>query len=243
VPSVYDNLGVAISMSSSVVPESNLDFKRILARARAVLFDFDGVIADTEQYQAKSYAKILADYGIDFSIDDFKPYVGKPETEIYTMLERHYGIVIDVSKASRSRPDYVFDAMISANLQPYPYVSPTLKYLNHHGVPAYILSANNANTIRRLLAHWSMESKFARIYTVFDFSDPLTKIELIDIAPALVGRPAEQLVIIEDSPTAIEAANRLGMLTVGVLSSMNPETDLEAHVVIDPASYLGEDLQ
>jgi beta-phosphoglucomutase-like phosphatase (HAD superfamily) len=229
-------------MCSDTVPESHLTLKHILPRVKAVLFDFDGVIADTEQYQAKSYAKILADYGIDFGIDDFKPYVGKPETEIYAMLERRYGIVIDVSKVSGSRANYVLEDMISGNLQPYPYVSPTLMYLNHLGLPAYILSANNADTIRRLLARWSMESKFVHIYTVFDFSVPLTKVELINIAPSLVGYPAEQLAIVEDSPTAIEAANQLGMLTVGVLSSLNRGTALEAHVVIDPTSYLGEDL-
>jgi beta-phosphoglucomutase len=230
-------------MSPNTAAESHSSLKLALSKAQAVLFDFDGVIADTEQYQAKSYAKLLADYGINFTKDDFKHYVGNSEMEIYSMLKRRYNIPIDVLKANKSRADYLITSMVSDNLRPYPYISPVLAYLNRLGSPAYILSANNLSTIQRLLRHWSLEACFAQIYTVFDFSDALTKAQLIEMAPRLTGYSAEELTIFEDSRAAIETANRMGMVTVGVLSSIGPVADLAADIVIDPMSYLGDDLQ
>jgi beta-phosphoglucomutase len=221
---------------------SHHSFATLLREVDAVLFDFDGVIADTERYQAESYAHLLVGHGINFSVDDFKPYVGKSETQIYQMFKRRYGVALDTPENRKKRMDYAIEAMITGGLQPYPFVGVVLAYLERLGHSSFIVSSNNAPTIRKLLSNWSLDGRFEGVYTTFDFGSTITKDRLIAMAPQLVGHGPGNLVIFEDSKASIEAARQIGMHTVGVINSMNTGTNIDADFIIDAASYLGEDL-
>jgi HAD superfamily hydrolase (TIGR01509 family) len=208
----------------------------LLRTVAAALFDFDGVIADTEPCQAKSYTALLADHGIDFTVEDFERYVGTSELAIYEELERTYGIELDVDQVRPKRAKYLIDAILTTGLQPYPYVYRVLARLEELGSPAFVVSSNAASTIRPLLDHWALEKRFERILTVFDFDKPVSKPELVNAAPLLVGYDPQQLILFEDSPVAIAAGRKLKMRTVGVINSLNPEPPMDADLVIDAAN-------
>lgn len=50
---------------------------------KAVIFDMDGLLLDSEMISYKCYKKVLEDYGYPFTLDDYiKDYPGKPLAEI-----------------------------------------------------------------------------------------------------------------------------------------------------------------
>ena len=55
---------------------------------RAVIFDCDGVLVDTEYLKFLAWQEALASYNVDFSIEEYMPLVGHSSKNIFSMIER-----------------------------------------------------------------------------------------------------------------------------------------------------------
>ena len=57
-----------------------------------IIFDFDGVVADSEVLVGKAFCKYLKDYNIDFSEKEFSTYAGKKTVEVVSELSSKFNI-------------------------------------------------------------------------------------------------------------------------------------------------------
>jgi HAD superfamily hydrolase (TIGR01509 family) len=57
-------------------------------KARVVIFDCDGVLVDTENLKFLAWQEALANYNVDFSIEEYMPLVGHSSKNILTMIEQ-----------------------------------------------------------------------------------------------------------------------------------------------------------
>lgn len=65
---------------------------------RGVLFDMDGVLADSEEYICRAAIMMFAELGYTVEPDDFKPFVGTGENRYVGGVAEKYGIDVDIEK-------------------------------------------------------------------------------------------------------------------------------------------------
>ena len=213
--------------------EAITDAQNLIDRTQAAIFDFDGVIADTEYFHSLAYVQLLKDYDIAFDSAAFGRYIGKNEHQIYGMLEEDFGITINHEAAMASRLQYYMQLVMDHDLQPYPFIPYLLDYLQAQEKPIYILSSQKPAILRALLVHWSLLERFTSICTVYDSEERTTKTQLLEGCQSFTGHEMAEVVLFEDSPEVFLVAKRLGLHTVGIIHGLNMGSEMEAEVTIN----------
>jgi beta-phosphoglucomutase-like phosphatase (HAD superfamily) len=184
-----------------------------------VIWDFDGVLADTEPFHERAYRAALAHLGVNVRDDFFRDLIGRSEEDIWHVLRQRYGLPADMLGRFREERTRRYLDMVRTSLHPAPYVRPLLATTSRLSTPSVIVSAGRLFVIEGLLARWGLTGCFAEIH-----ARPAT-------GPAAVPKPRRlemlagscpgTVLLIEDSPRYLELGRRLGMTTVAVDHSLN----------------------
>lgn len=181
----------------------------------AVLFDFDGVIVDSEtQYtvfwneQGRKFHPEIADFGLLIK--------GQTLTQIY---ERYFAHQEAVQREITAALD-AFETRMSFDY--IPGVETFLHELREQGIPSAIVTSSNdkkmANAYR---AHPELQTSVDRILTADHFTHSKPHPECFLLGAETLGLAPAQCVVFEDSFHGLEAGNRAGMTVIG-LATTNP---------------------
>jgi beta-phosphoglucomutase-like phosphatase (HAD superfamily) len=197
-----------------------------LEAADTVVFDFDGVLADTEPVHLESYRELIADVGGALDEDGFRGLIGRKERDIWpAVISRP--VDIDELVARRAA---IFLRLAAGELEPDPRVA----WMVQCGfAERIVLSSGNPLIVERLLDDWGIAGRFAEVRALGD--SPVSKLEeLRRIAAVRRSTGAWRGVLVEDSPAALAEGAALGMVTVGVVHSLNRRDDVAvADFVVD----------
>jgi phosphoglycolate phosphatase-like HAD superfamily hydrolase len=203
--------------------------ERALADSTTVAWDFDGVVASTEPFHARSYEQLLMQMGIaDFALD-FDRFVGSPESKIWDAIAVETGLRIDPVEARTERLRLYLSA-VEGVLEPYRFVRPLMTHIVEElGGRNIIISSQERDIIARLLERWSLTGL---IDDVRSGADPavVSKEELV----RAFSEEQPGGVIIEDSVAVAELCDRLGLAVVIVEQPYNFAALERAAAVIRP---------
>lgn len=125
------------------------------ARGGTVLWDFDGVIADSEPTHAESYRVLLTRAGQDPEPDFFRPMVGSSEPKIWGVLKEQGYVVADDIATLAARRMEVFLELARNVLRPSWLVVDLSEALD--GVARQVVVSNgNPLGVRTLLQAWNL---------------------------------------------------------------------------------------
>lgn len=202
-----------------------------MSMVKAVIFDFDGVITDSEILHFRAFNEILAQF--DFQIqkpDYYQKYLGLTDKDCYKTLiqEGHLPITVDQVPELVAQKKVVYKRLAESEGHIIEGVRPFLDLLNHHGIIKAICSGALEAEIRYTLSQAGLEDEFVTIVAADHVSvgkpDPegysLTLSQLRELDPTLT---ASQCIVIEDSHWGLEAAKDAGMNTIAVTNSYPAE--------------------
>jgi beta-phosphoglucomutase-like phosphatase (HAD superfamily) len=191
-----------------------------LEAADSVVYDFDGVLADTEPLHLRSYRALAADMGGAIDEERFRGLIGRKEREIWPAV---IGRPADIDELVEQRAR-IFLPMAEAELE----VDPRVAWMLSCGFSERILlSSGNPHVVGHLLDSWSIADRFTEVHALGD--SPVTKLEeLRRIADVRRAAGPWRGVLVEDSPAALAEGAALGMTAVGVVHSLNRREDVEA---------------
>jgi HAD superfamily hydrolase (TIGR01509 family) len=207
---------------------------------RAIIFDCDGVIADTEPLHMAAFQKVLLEEGIAVGKDEYySQYLAYDDRGCFTKVFADRGLPLDepllIDLIGR-KSDYL-DPVMRAHLQLFPGVADFIS-LAAQRYPLAIASGALRHEIEMVLEHGGVKHCFDVIISAEDVErgkphpDPFLK------AHSLLARtrrenvtPGECLVI-EDSIHGISAAHAAGMVCLAVTNSFDEAQLKEADLVI-----------
>lgn len=236
-----------------------------LTDARAILFDLDGVLTPTAEVHMRAWARlftpVLAAHGVaPYTDDDYFAHIdGKPRYDgVRSMLDAR-GIAlpegettdapeVDTVHGLGNRKDLAFTAEVDEHgVQPYPGSVAFLDAAEAAGLQVAVVTSSRNG--RRVLAAAGLSPRFAVVVDGIHAADhhlagkpsPATYLE----GAQLLGRTAQQCVVVEDAHSGV-AAGRAGgfLLTVGVDRGAGAASLLEhgADVVVDDLAELIDSL-
>lgn len=213
---------------------------------RAVVFDFDGVLVDSEPVHFRAMRESLLPEGITIETDEYAGcYMGYDDREaIRLALERH-GIG---GQPERVHEVAVRKAALYERLMPEVPFLPGARELARslaERMPVGIASGARRREIEAILRVAGLRDAFSAIVGAEDVRqgkphpEPyLTAMALL--APRAPGLRAEECVVFEDSVAGVAAARAAGMKVVGVTTS-NPVARLAAaHRVVASLEEVGD---
>lgn len=208
---------------------TNRSIPASLCAVETMLWDFDGVIADTEPCQARAYEIVLARYGVALAPGWFDGFVGTTERTIWSELVRRIDsgtALAGVDALMRERAaTYLAEA---AALTPSWFLDPLLS----RDVAHHIVSAGNHDAIATLLERWGLTARFSTIRASDSPTTPTGQPKLERLHASLVDRAPGACAVIEDGPAYLAHARALGAVTVGVQHTLNdPHRDVD--IVVD----------
>ena len=189
---------------------------------KAILFDMDGVLIDSEELMAKAGILALRDYGIDPVPEDFVPFVGCGEDKYIGGVAEKYGLTY--TQEMKARAYYYYGLHVEQEAFVPKEVHRVLTTLKERGYKmAVCTSADYAKVVHNLRAIGVEEGFFDAFVTGDRFKNLKPHPEIYLTGAKLAGAAPEECLVVEDAPSGIKAAHAGGMKAVGIASSFPEE--------------------
>jgi len=217
---------------------------------RAVIFDFDGVITDSEVLHLRAFNKVLARYNIEIKEEIYyKEYLGFTDLDCFKSVVEKSELGLDSEQIRKliKQKNQVFEELAATEATIFEGVPEFLQMLRDKGVPMAICSGAVLEEISLILEQSGLGHFFAEIVA----GDQITKGKpdpegfLLALERLNKGRQnpiaAGECVVIEDSHWGLEAGNAAGMHTIGITNTYNPGQLSMAEKIVAHLSELSID--
>lgn len=200
-------------------------------KIRAVIFDMDGVLVDSEALINAAAIAMFREMGLLVQPDDFLPFVGAGEDRYIGGVAEYYSFPLDVSAAKKRTYEIYLD-FLPAWLEVFPGVHSLISDCRQTGLLLAVASSADLIKVRANLETIGLPVAFWD--AVVTGEDVVHKKPAPDIFLSAAGklgvRPSE-CVVVEDSMNGIQAAKAAGMRCVAVATSFPADRLLEANVI------------
>lgn len=185
----------------------------------AVIFDFDGLVIDSETPIYDIWSEIYRDHGGTLTLDHWRHALGTHDGfDPYAELEHQTGVRLDRAVwVSRIRDEH----WRRCETEPLrPGVAARLLEARAGGLPAAVASSSSREWVGPWLTRHGLDGHLGAICTRDDVSRVKPAPDLFLLAAERLGVQPESCVVFEDTPNGIAAARSAGMWAVAVPSPM-----------------------
>lgn len=193
----------------------------------AVIFDFDGLIVDSETPEFEAHRQIFAEHGVELTPDEWRGEVGiwSATRNWFAKLAEITGRPVD-PVALREEKRRRFWQIIK--MEPMPGVRALLDELYAAGVPLALASSAEASWINKAIAQLNVIRYFQFIVTGDDVTHRKPHPEGYLLAAHRLGVEPARCVAVEDSQHGLTAAKAAGMKAVAIPNWLTAEHNLDA---------------
>lgn len=183
------------------------------ARYRAVVFDMDGVLTDSEPSFYAAVNDILARYGEHVSMDEYRPLIGAATAAMWSRVIalKHLPVTLDEIVEAYEAP---LMKRLSQPRPPLPHAPKLVGRLRTANVPVGLCTASYRRWVDAILDGAGLTGLF----------DAISCADLVEctkpdpapylLAARLLGAPPEACIAVEDSANGIMSARAAGMYVV-----------------------------
>jgi len=193
---------------------------------KAVLFDMDGVIVDTEPLHRKAYFLMFKDIGIHVTEQMYTRYTGQSTLNICKQLVGHFNLDTDpktLVAIKRKHFKYLFEN--DTSLQLLDGVLDLIKNYHDNGLTLVLASSASMPNINRIFERFNLDQYFVAKLSGADLKQSKPHPEIFIKAAKASGHPKKNCMVIEDSSNGIKAANDAGIFVVGYDSTHSTDQD------------------
>ncbi len=205
------------------MPESGLE---------AVIWDMDGVIADTAPYHLGAWQEIFRKRGVNFTEEDFRRHFGRRND---TIVRNTLGEDLppdEVDKIANEKEEN-YRRRVTAKAKPLPGAIELIKVLHEHGIKMAIASSAPMENIQLITRSLGIIDCFQSIVWGREVSEGKPSPQGFLLAARKLRVEPRNCVVIEDAVAGVAAAKRAGMKCVAVTNTHPRQSLKEANLVVD----------
>ena len=210
-----------------------------MEQKKAILFDMDGVLVNSEEWMAKSAIEALEHWGVHAVKEDFRPFVGAGEARFVGGVAEKYGVPYVVEMKALAYE--IYGRNVQGQGIACPNVKSTIERLKADGWLVAVCSS--ADEVKVRININAIEMAFEDFDVVLSGNSVERKKPFPDIflkAAEQLGVEPSACVVIEDAVNGIQAANAAGMRSIGITTFFTRERLLQENptFVIDDLSEI-----
>lgn len=203
---------------------------------KAVLFDMDGVIVDTEPLHRKAYFKTFNDLGITVSEELYTSFTGASTKRVCETLIKEFNLSQSFEEIAKTKRDYFKDYFYNdEEFDLIPGVKELIQHYHENGITLILASSATMMTINMVFEKFELEKYFSGKISGAELKESKPHPEVFQLAAKLAKEPVENCMVIEDSTNGILAAHRANIFCAAYRSphSKNQDYTLANIVVSD----------
>jgi len=198
---------------------------------RAVAFDLDGLMFNTEDLYQEVGTEILRRRGKPCPVELLDAMMGRPGRVALQIMIDWHGLS-DTIEQLQQETDEVFEGLLSERLAPMPGLLSLLDRLEQNDVPKAIATSSRLAFTQRVLGQFDLEPRFEFLLTAADVTSGkphpeiyLTAAERLSISPA-------NLLVLEDSQHGTRAGVDAGAFVVSVPGGRSRTHDFSGAAIV-----------
>ena len=194
---------------------------------KAVIFDMDGVIIDSEPIHSLMKIRTFQHYGLQLTQEECLPYMGRTTKSMFQYFIEKYDPSISLAEMVRYKHEIYLAALRSDDsIRPIAGIVELLQQLAERQILAAIGSSSGRQVIQAVVDKFRLEKYFQSILSGADLpnSKPDPAVYLLS-AERLGVKPADCLVV-EDAAAGVAAAKAAGMYCIAYRNPNSGQQDL-----------------
>ncbi len=185
------------------------------APIKALIFDMDGLLVDSEPFAEAAMRSFLARYGHELTEDVNARLLGRRVPEAIAFVTQRYGLVDDLAQLNR-----IYNAMrlaaIRGNLRPLPGGAELIAFGREHGLRLALATSNMREHVDLSLTETALAGLFDAEATGDEVQRGKPEPDIFLLAAQRLDVDPAECVVLEDSPAGITAAKAAGMFALWV---------------------------
>lgn len=197
---------------------------------RAVIFDLDGTLIDTEKYYRIFWPKALAAFGYHMTDEQALQLrsLGRPFAP--ALLKEWFGEELDYYAVRQKRKDMMEEYLDREGVQRKPGALELVRRLKEMGIVTAIATASDLERTEKYLRLTGLEGYFDRLISATQVKEGKPAPDIYTYACEQLNLAPAECLAVEDSPNGVLSAYRAGCRTVMVPDQTEPDEELKKYL-------------
>ena len=180
---------------------------------KAVLFDMDGLMVDTESLSTEAFINSAKAQGYNMTKEETLKVLGFTKANIYQFwIDYFQGTNVDGKKLVDDHYEYIENVLYTVGPEKNPYVEELLKYLRENNYKIAVASSSDAADIKNNLEKTKLEKYIDEIASGAEVENGKPAPDVFLLAAKRLGVDAKDCLILEDSKAGIKAGKASGAM-------------------------------
>jgi len=206
---------------------------------KAVIFDMDGVLIDSEPFHLITNKRIFNELGLNVSEEEYQTFIGTTFEYMWSTLKEKYGLPQKVSELVNMQASGIVEYLKNEKVKAIKGVIDLLSEIEKENIKIGIASSSPKEVIELVINRLGISDYFRAIVSgeELEKGKPAPDI-FLEVARLLDTKPLN-CVVIEDSEKGVKAAKTAGMKCVGFRNHNTGNQDLNrADLIVDEYNSL-----
>ena len=195
---------------------------------KAVLFDMDGLMIDTESLSTEAFINSAKAQGYNMTKEETLKVLGFTKANIYQFwIDYFQGTNVDGKKLVDDHYEYIENVLYTVGPEKMPYVEELLKYLRENNYKIAVASSSDTADIKNNLEKTKLEKYIDEIASGAEVENGKPAPDVFLLAAERLGVDAKDCLILEDSKAGIKAGKASGAMVFMVPDMFTVDKECE----------------
>ena len=193
---------------------------------KAVIFDMDGLMFDTEALNASAWKAAGKLHGFEMTDELLRSHIGSNVETTKKLMQEHFGTGFDFEAVRADRIAHSFRYIEENGMPLKPGLRELLAYLDEKRLKTAIATSSGEMFVRFYLEHAGLDHEFDVVVSGDKIKKGKPEPDIFLTALAELGVGAEECLVLEDSYNGITAAHRAGIRSVMIPDLLPPTPEI-----------------
>lgn len=205
---------------------------------KAVIFDLDGTITNSEPLHMRTFNEILLGYGVKLNRKDFSEFKGESAREIFRQIFEKNNIKEDPISISKKRSNMFIELVKIEGLETIKGFKEFYKMLIDKKVKVIIGTSGMYPNVEQQLQSIGLEEQ--KFVCARDVKKLKPNPDIFLLAAKKLGEESSNCIVFEDAKAGVEAAHRAGMQVIGINQTSSLKDLEKADMIVEDYNDLSE---
>ena len=194
---------------------------------KAVIFDMDGILLDSETICDKTWQMALKDFNLIDNNDTINKCRGTNKTDTILILKQYFGPDFNAENFLTKTSEYFHKIEFEQGIPLMPYAKEILKYLKEKNYRIALASSTRYESVKRQLTNAGIIDYFETITTGDMVTHSKPDPEIYQKAIKSLNLKPENCIAVEDSPNGIKSAFAANLKVIMIPDKIQPTEEIK----------------